>query len=256
MRPLFLVAIALVVGALVPAGGNARIAGTAITIGVQTSNKPLGGLTWATYGKTAQVSGTTADGQAGTSLELQKSAFPFSAGFSTVGQTTTGSGGSYSFTTKPTVATRYRVVIASDTTSQSSVATVYVDGDWINLPTHACGGLSCHEHFANTIIFPAAVARHEGAKRAYYYFGVRYGSQTTPPTSVKLVKSGRLRHLSGTRYRAGFSVTFPTVQAYYYYYWLICTKDTEARDGLGLPGKHHCGARSIRYSAIKQGYIG
>ncbi len=255
MRTLLLVAIALAVCALLPAGGNARITSTAITISVRTSNTPVGGLIWATYGTATQISGNTADGQAGTSVELQKSAFPFSGNFSTVAQATTGSGGSFSFTAKPTIATQYRVILASDPTSQSSVATVYVGAHWINLPAATCRGLSCHEHFRNTIIFPAAVAKREAAKRVYYYFGVRYGSQTTPPTRVKLVKTGRLRHLSGTRYQTGFSVTFSTVQAYYYE-WVICTRDTEARDGLGLPGNHHCGARSIPYSAIKQGYIG
>jgi hypothetical protein len=255
MRKLPFVGLALLAGALLPAGGNARVSGTAITISAQTSNKPVGGLIWATYGTAAQISGTTADGQAGTSVELQKSTFPFTAGFSAAGQTTTSAGGSYSFTAKPTIATRYRVLLAADATSASQVVTVYVGAHWINRPTSPCSGLSCHKHFANTIVYPPAVAKREASKRAYYYFGVRYGSQTSPPTRVKIVKTGRLRHLGGTRYRAGFSVTFPTVQAYYYE-WVICTKDTETRDGLGLPGRHHCGGRSIRYSAIQQGYIG
>lgn len=255
MRKLLLFGLALVTGAVLPAGGKAHIAGTAITISAQTSNRPVGHLIWATYGKTAQISGGTADGQAGTSVELQASKFPFSAGFSAVGQTTTGAGGSYSFTAEPTTATQYRVQLVADSTSLSPVVTVYVAANWINLPTRTCSGFSCHKQFGNKIVFPAAVAKREAAKRVYYYFGVRYGSQTTPPTLVKLVKTGRLHHLSGTRYRTGFSVTFPTVQAYYYE-WVICTVDTEAGDGLGLPGNHHCGARSIRYSAIKQGYIG
>jgi hypothetical protein len=64
------------------------------------------------------------------------------------------------------------------------------------------------------------------------------------------VKTGRF-HRHGHSYRTGFSVTF---SSRVYYVWEICTKDTEARDGLGLPGHHHCGDRSVRYSA--QGYIG
>lgn len=255
MRKLLLVGFALLAGGLLPGGGQARLAATPITIGVQTSNRPVGGLTWATYGTTAQISGTSADGQAGATVDLQETTFPFGAGFKTVGQTATDSSGSFSFTTKPAIATRYRVVLDSDPTSMSPVITVYVGAHWINLPTRTCAVFVCHKHFANTIVYPAAVAKREAAKRAYYYFGVRYGSQTTPPTRVKLVKTGRLRHLSGTRYRAGFSVTFSTVQAYYYE-WVICTPDTESRDGLGLPGHHHCGGRSIPYSAIRQGYIG
>lgn len=255
MRRFILFGVALIASALMPAGGSAHTAQTAISISAQTANKPVGSLVWATYGKTATISGTTADGQAGTTVELQKSAFPFSSAFTTIGQAQTGDGGAFTFTAKPTVATHYRVVLAADATSQSSVVTVYVAPHWINLPSGSCAGLSCHRHFANTIVYPPAAAKREGAKRVYFYFAVRYGSQTIPPSRTRLVKTGRQSSLGGDRYRAGFSVTFPTVKAYYFL-WDICTKDTEARDGLGLPGHHHCGGRSIPYSAIQQGYLG
>jgi hypothetical protein len=254
MRRFILVGLVVAAAATLPAGGAARTTSTTISISVQTSNRPIGHLVWATYGKTAVISGSTADGQAGEPLILEESVFPFGAGFIKAARATTGVGGSYSFTTKPTLATRYYVALAEDSTSLSPVATVYVAANWINLPTKTCSGFSCHKHFGNKIIYPAAVAKREGRKRAYFYFGVRYGSQTTPPSRVHFVKTGRL-HRHGRTYRTGFSVTFSTVRAYYYY-WLICTKDTESRDGLGLPGHHHCGGRSIRYSAIQQGYIG
>lgn len=241
--------------ALVPTAGSARTSTTTISISAQTANNPVGGLVWATYGKTATLSGATSDGLAGTTVELQKSTFPYTSGFTAVGQTQTGDGGSYSFTSTPTLATRYRVVLASDSTTQSPVATVYVGANWINLPTKACSGFSCHKRFGNHIVYPAAVARREGAKRAYYYFGVRYGSQSIPPARVRRVKTGHLHRLRGNTYKTSFSVTFSTVQAYYYE-WVICTKDTESTDGLGLPGRHGCGGRSISYAAIQKGYIG
>lgn len=255
MRRLMLAGLAVTAGALLPAAGNARSAATTISIVAGTTNQPLGHLVWATYGGTAGISGSTSDGQAGTTVELQKNVFPFKAGFVPAGETQTDATGSYAFTQKPSLATQYRVVLGSDPTTQSSVVTVYVGADWINLPTRPCSGFSCRKTFGNKIIFPAAVAKREGAKRAYFYFGVRYGSQSTPPARVRLVKTGRLRHFRGPRYRAAFSVTFSTVKAYYYE-WVICTKDTEARDGLGLPGHHSCGGRTIPYSAIKKGYIG
>jgi hypothetical protein len=255
MRRLILVGLAVAASALLPAGGFARTGATTISISAQTANAPVGGLTWATFGKTAQISGNTSDAQAGTAVELQKSSFPFSAGFTAADETQTGTGGSYSFTTKPTLATRYRVALVSDPLSQSSTVTVYVAAKWINLPTRTCSGFSCHKQFGNRVVFPAAVAKQESTKRVYFYFGVRYGSQTTPPTRVRLDGTGRLHKLRGHTYRTGFSVTFSTVQAYYYE-WVICTRDSEARDGLGLPGHHSCGGRSIPYSAIKKGYIG
>lgn len=255
MRNLWLVALALVAGALLPTASAARTKQTTISISAQTSNSPVGGLVWATAGKAATISGTTGDGQAGTAVELQASKFPFSSGFATIGQTQTGSGGSYSFAAKPTLATRYRVVLASDATSQSSVATVYVSPNWMS-HTNRCvpGTFSCQLHISAHVVYPAGTANREGKKRVYYYFGDRSGSQTVPPASVRLIKKGR-QHRHGLEYRVAFSVKFSTPTAFDYR-WEVCTKDTEALDGLGLPGHHHCGARSIPMSAIQQGYIG
>ena len=253
MRSLCLVGLALVAGAVLPASGSARTAATTISISVQTSNTPVGGLVWATYGKTAAISGNTSDGQAGTAVELQASQFPFHSGFTTISQTQTVSGGSYSFTTKPTLATRYRVVLVSDPTSQSAVATLYVSAGVIVHAVRCATGPTCSLHFKAYLVYPSAVAKREGAKRTYDYFSVRYGSATTPPTLVRLVKKGK-QHRHGHRYKVGFSVSFPTVQAYSYN-WEICTKDTEARDGLGLPGHHHCGARFLT-EAETHGYVG
>ena len=39
----------------------------------------------------------------------------------------------------------------------------------------------------------------------------------------------------------------------YHFYWETCSKDTEAQDGLGLPGAHNCGAASI---PVPPGYLG
>ena len=254
MRRVLFFGLAVVVGALLPAAGSAGTAGTAISISVKTANNPVGGLVWVEYGKTAEISGTTSDGQAGTSVELQASVFPFGSGFKPLAQALTGAGGTYSFRAKPTLATRYRVVLVSDATSQSSVATVYAAAHLITRPSGRCAtGPSCRLHFAAEIVYPAAVAKREAAKPIYDYFGVHYGSQTIPPGRIRLVQTGRQRRRGG-RYVVGFSVTFPTVTAYYYT-WEICTKDTEARDGLGLPGHHKCGARFLTHSAI-QGYVG
>lgn len=255
MRNVWLVALALVLGALLPAAGSARTAQTAISISARTANVPVGGLVWTNVGKAATISGDTGDGQAGTAVELQATRFPFTSGFAMVGQTQTGSGGSYSFTAKPTLATRYRVVLVSDATSQSSVVTVYVTPSWTAHANRCVNGtFSCQLQISAHVVYPAGTAKREGAKLVYYYFGVRSGSQTTPPTEVKLVKTGHQRR-RGRQYRVGFSVKFPTPTAFDYR-WEICTVDTEARDGLGLPGHHHCGARSISQAALAQGYVG
>lgn len=249
MRRLMLVGLVVLVAASVPASGAARTTSTSISITAQTANQPIGGLVYAIFGKKATISGNTADALSGETVDLQESVFPFSSDFKTVAHTTTGSGGAYSFTTKPSLATRYQVVLASDPTSLSPVVTVYVGAHWISLRSRPCSGSTCHEHFGVRIVYPAAVAKREGRKRAYFYLGTHYGS---PPARVKLVSTGR-QHRHGHSYRTGFSVAFPSTV---YWQWEICTKDTESHDGLGLPGHHHCGKRSISLSAIQQGWIG
>lgn len=255
MRNLWLVALAFVPGALLPAASAAQTVQTTISISAQTANRPVGGLVWANAGKAATISGDTVDGQAGAAVELQASVFPFRSGFAMIGQTQTGSGGSYSFTATPTLATRYRVVLVSDATSQSSVVTVYVAPNWISHASRCVNGtFSCQLHISAHVVYPAGTAKREGKKLVYYYFGVRTGSQTTPPARVRLVKKGH-QHRHGHQYRVGFSVKFATPTAFSYQ-WEFCTRDAEARDGLGLPGHRHCGARSISHAALEQGYIG
>jgi len=255
MRILLLISLALCTDALLPASSAARPAQTAISISAQASNTPVDGLVWATAGMKAQISGATGDGQAGTAVQLEATTFPFKSKPATLGQTQTAAGGMYSFTVKPTLATRYFVELVSDTSSQSPVATVYVSPNWRSHTSGRCGGgFTCRLRFSSTVVYPAAVAKREGAKRVYYYFGVRYGSQTTPPSRVRLVETGPQHH-RGHLYRESFSVTFPTARAYYYE-WEDCTKDDEAKDGIGLPGHHHCGGRSITHAELQQGYLG
>ena len=252
MRRWTLVGMALV---LIVAGGAQAQTRTTISISATTANKPVGGLVWTLWGGSAQITGSVSDGQAGASLLLQASAFPFQA-FSQVAQSTTAAGGAYAFRALPTLATQYRVVLASDPTTMSPVAKVYTAARWIEVSRGRCGtGPTCKRRFAIDIVYPAAVAAREAAKPAYFYLGVRHGSQT-PPAAVRLIGTGRQQHVSGNRYRAGFTTSFSTIGAFYYE-WEICTKDSEAADGLGLPGHHHCGDRSISYSTlISSSWIG
>src|SRR3954471_12317267 len=93
MRRLMLVGLVVLVAASVPTGGAARINSTSISITVQTANQPIGSLVYATFGKTAAISGNTADALSGEAVVLQASTFPFSSGFTTAAESTTGSAG-------------------------------------------------------------------------------------------------------------------------------------------------------------------
>lgn len=253
-RSPLLLALAVLAAIALPASGMARTAAPAISIKAKTANKPAGHLVYATYTKAATISGSTVDKQSGTTVELQTSTFPFKSGFTTVAQTKTQSGGSYSFTNKPSVATRYRVALASAPAVQSSVVTVYVATNGIGLPTRKCPvASSCHLEFRARLVYPPEVAAHEGAKPFYDYFGVRYGSQKIQPRRVRLVQTSK-QHRDGKRFDVNFSVTFPTTRDYYYR-WQICAKDDEAQDGFGLPGNHHCGSRYLSQAALHR-YLG
>lgn len=253
------VAAAVLAGSLLTAAGAARTSGTTV-ITIEASGPLVGsGFVYTADGEPAIISGDAVD-MPGVTVELQASTFPFNAGFTTVAQTTTGVGGSFVFTSQQTLATQYRVVLASDPSVQSSATTIYAlanSSAWGGGIYRTCSRSGCHKHFQNTAVFPAAVASLEGAKRAYYYFGIRYtGLGQTPPHYLRLVKTGRLHQLDGTQYRTGFSVNLPRRSPKgdaYHYTWAICTKDTEPRDGLGFPGRHHCGAGRISISSLNEG---
>jgi len=235
---------------LVAVGGAQARSTAAISIAVTTNNKPVGGLQLATYGIPARITGTVGAGQSGVAVVLQASKFPFKAAFAAVGHATTAGGGAYSFSPKPTIATHYRVALASDPTSTSRTVTVYV----VNADTSSFGcaagpnGPVCNLRVKAVSIYPPAEAAKEGAKTVYFYVGVGYGPQTQHAARLNLVTTGSQRRVGSNRYQVNFGYSFPTPQAYHYN-WVTCSKDTEPVDGYGLPGHHHCGDRTIPYPA-------
>jgi hypothetical protein len=62
------------------------------------------------------------------------------------------------------------------------------------------------------------------------------------------------RHISVNEFGRSITFTFQdTNNEYFRDVFEFCTKDTEAQDGIGLPGPHGCGAGSIPYPP---GYVG
>jgi len=242
MRRMALIGMALALVA--SASAEADSAGV-ITITVTTDRAPTGGLFVGTFGKPAHLRGTVATGTAGTALVLEASPFK-TAGFSEVAHARTTAGGAYTFSPKPTLATRYRVVLADDPSSTSPVVSVYVGSRDIH--DYGCAnGPVCNLHVGDTLVYPPSVAAREGAKKMYFYVGVVSSSQATVPR-VKLVATGPQHRVGSSRFRLDFSYSFPTPGPYRYN-WVACTRDTERVDGFGLPGHHHCGDRTIAYPA-------
>ena len=74
-----------------------------------------------TYGDPVTISGRlTGPGAGGETIELQSTPFPYTAPFSDVGTTTTAANGDYSFTTTPTINTRYHAIARTTPRTQSA----------------------------------------------------------------------------------------------------------------------------------------
>jgi hypothetical protein len=247
MRRLALIGTALV---LVAVGGAQAQSPTPISI--SAGKYSIGGLVATNYGTPVQITGRVGNGQAGVAVVLQASTFPF-AGFSAVGHAMTAAAGGYTFSARPALATRYRVALTSDPASTSHTVTVYVLPSIVVVNPPCANGQQCVLHVGVDAIYPPAVAVREGAKPAYFYLGVRNGSSTLHPSRLNLIQTGSQHRVSGNRFSVRFTTSFPTPRAYHDNWW-VCTKATEAADGLGLPGHGHCGDRSIPYP-IPPGYI-
>jgi hypothetical protein len=65
----------------------------------------------------------------------------------------------------------------------------------------------------------------------------------------------KARRISAGKFENTISFTFAVGSDGWYWNWATCSKDTESKDGLGLPGYHGCGTLS-RISGIVYAYLG
>jgi len=73
-----------------------------------------------------------------------------------------------------------------------------------------------------------------------------YRSAPAPVTLDSRAKISKPRKLGPRRYALTISFSFRVGNNDYNWAWLACARDTEAKDGLGLPGRHGCGAKLLR----------
>jgi hypothetical protein len=118
----------------------------------------------------------------------------------------------------------------------------------------------CSQHIKVSISVPAGAVGTEKAKQWYVYIGVRLGRRGGPspkaPAYLRLdgqATASAPVSLSRTSYKVTLSFSFRIANLPYTWRWTACTKDTESRDGTGLPGHHRCGASKVRASI---GYLG
>jgi hypothetical protein len=167
----------------------------------------------------------------------------------------------YSFPVEPDRATAYEVTVseAGAALKTSGPRTVYVIPDVTVTDSAAtCARPTCTGSLTVTARIPPAAFAAESAKHLELYSGLRTSPGSTPPGPARLRLMAHARHPvldagRGTvRYTFGYSFNIGLTQGYQ---WKVnyCTADTEAADGIGLPGGHGCGNQVVSAGAA---YLG
>jgi hypothetical protein len=215
------------------------------------------GRSYIAFGQVAALTGSgTSQGRrlADVRIVLQADEFPFSRGFHSVAVERTTADGRYRFAVRPSRATRYRVLIGRHPAS-GAATTVYVvarDLASCNLcgPRDAAG---VHTFIVRNVYqFPPGPIAIPGTE--YFYYGQTDGSNS-PPATIRLVMTVPLRSDAPDELRATVQYTVHFPAGRFEFRYVTCHKDAEARDGLGLPGNHHCGDPTLT-RAVYSGYVG
>jgi hypothetical protein len=204
---------------------------------------------------TAVVSGTvTTTATTDTATLLAK---PFGAkSFSSVAtQSLTPSGGTapYSFNVKPSLATQYEVQVSGTDSAVSAVKTVYVTegGRIADIKGHRSGS-TVKFSFRLYVVLPTSALKHEIGKHWYEYLAVGYPKLPKNAALSKTATVSKAKKVNSGEYYRTFSYSF-RLKANANPDPIECVKDTETKDGLGLPGHHGCGAKSVSTKTI---YLG
>jgi len=251
-----------------PVSGPA--AGPAVSIGARSGIPELGKDVYVLYNSIAKysdarISGAITGAATGQVAELFARQFPYKSGWAEVGSpdtlTVTGASVKYAFTASPGLATEYKVELLATPSSTSPLATsravtVYVVGSGRVLSQHGCVRPVCHIKITIEAFTPPAALRTEIKKHWYTYFAINF-SRHRPRWLYRGAGDGRAsasRKVAANAYKITFTFTFRVGDRGYYYELNFCAKDTESKDGLGLPGHHSCGDRRITGGKIQ--YLG
>jgi hypothetical protein len=179
---------------------------------------------------------------------LEERRFPFTSPFGPTARQRTTRGGAFSFIAHPKRAVRYRVEVGA---KASRALAVYAEPRITDRHCNLCGIPSAPRgrhvlRYRFEFDYPAAAYRQEASKRVRFYYGQRNGGASAP-RRLRLVRTFPQRAAGhhATRVTIRHRVRFPRA---YRFDFAACLRTSEARDGVGLPGKpgsHHCGAPSI-----------
>ncbi len=135
----------------------------------------------------------------------------------------------------------------------SKVQTVYVTEGGADTHWKPCHRLRCTFTFKQYEVLPSSAYNTEAKKHLYLYDLVIY---RTLPKYINLVKSATAS--KARKINAGEFVRVITFHVRFSRrggLWIpvSCSKDTELRDGLGLPGSHGCGAKRLSTKLVYAG---
>jgi hypothetical protein len=238
----------LVAAGAIPAALASPTADT-ITINSQSGLPHVSGHTLVAFHvkglRTAIISGTVT-GAATTDVATLWSK-PFHAhAFAKTSTTATLTTGAYSFSVQPSQATAYEVQVTGATTGSSAPVTVYViAGGRFGSQHQSCGRTSCTFSYRSFEYLPAAAYSTEVHKKIYLYLAVGYPKLPGKLTLDTAARASTPKKINSTEFRVTFTWHITLRHGAARWTTLACTKDTESRDGLGLPGRHGCGDRTI-----------
>ena len=248
--------------------GHAVLSGyplSLVTVPIAASAASVTGDTAVYYnsGSNAQatISGTIKDAAAGQVVRLYARQFPYTGAPVLAGTATlspSGGAARYSFQVTPKLATRYQVELFSGAAAAtplgvSAATTVYVvlGEPYVHVSCQT-GQPVCSIQATETFYAPAALVAKEMAKHWYLYLGVNIQPGNGMPPNPATIQLGGLGGTVGNPQRTG-NESFTMTITYQYNrgtdgsaaVWWACAPDTEAQDGLGLPGSHGCGTQSV-----------
>jgi hypothetical protein len=162
----------------------------------------------------------------------------------------------YSFNVTPSVATSYKVQLSGTDTFASPVVTVYVTAsDSTSKPSQKCTRTRCTFSFRFFTYVPTSQAyKTESGKHWYLYLAVWYGTRLPKDyTLSKTAVASKVKKVNGREFEHKFTYYIPLRNGGANWSVQACVKDTESKDGLGLPGHHGCGAKHVSRTTL---YLG
>jgi serine/threonine protein kinase len=244
-----------------------------VPITAKSARPPVDGYVYVYYNDakegSAEISGDVSKPADGEVVRLYAQQFPFTQPPAPAGEILVqpaGAAAAYQFQVTPSLATRYHVELFRSSTATaplaaSPVTTVYValGGSTSTAPDCPQNQATCHVTVQLTSSAPPAALAAEMAKPVSVYFGITEAA-SKPPADPKLLTLGAggarvtgKRHVSADEYSVTVSFTFSPGNGYYDWQALTCSRDTEAADGVGLPGHHGCGDAHV---PLQYDYLG